>query len=79
MLILALNVLVSFYLYTAFFFNIYFWLCWVFVAEHRLSLEVSSGGLLSGHGVKASQCGALSCGGGQTLGCTGFTSCDARV
>ena len=26
------------------FFNIYFWLCWVFVAEHRLSLEVASGG-----------------------------------
>ena len=25
-------------------FNYYFWLCWVFVAAHRLSLVVASGG-----------------------------------
>ena len=37
-----------------FFFNnfIYFWLCWVFIAAHRLSLVVVSGGysLVAMHG-----------------------------
>ena len=36
-----------------FFFNFYFWLCWVFVATHRLSLVVESGGysLIAVHGL----------------------------
>ena len=36
--------LLSFYLF--FFKLIYFWLCWVFIAVHGLSLVVVGGGLL---------------------------------
>ena len=35
----------------------YFWLCWVFVAPHGLSLVGSKQGLLSACGVWASDCG----------------------
>ena len=62
----------------AFFFKIYFWLCWVFVAVRGLSLVVVSGGYSS-----------LRCAGFslrwllllQSTGsrCMGFSSCGSRV
>jgi hypothetical protein len=44
-----------------FFLIINFWLHWVFVAAHGLSLVVVSWGLLSVCGVPASHCGGFSC------------------
>ena len=48
-----------------FFFNIYFWLCWVFVAARRLSLVAVSGGYSL---LWASYCGGSSCCRAQALG-----------
>ena len=39
----------------------YFWLHWVFVAAHELSLVAASGGY-SSCGARASHCGGFSCG-----------------
>ena len=46
---------------------IYFWLSWVFVAAHRLSLVVASGATLR-CGARASHCGGFSCCGARALG-----------
>ena len=45
----------------------YFWLCWVFVAAHRLSLDVAAGAPLL-CGAQASHCGVFSCCGAQAPG-----------
>ena len=54
-----------------FFFNLfnlfYFWLCWVFIAVHGLSLVAVSGGY-SSCGVRASHCSGFSCCRAQALG-----------
>ena len=47
---------------------IYFWLCWVLVAAHRLSLIVASGGSSLVASVWVSHCRASSCGGAWALG-----------
>ena len=46
---------------------VYFWLHWVFVASHKVSLVVAIG-LLSSSGVWASQCDGFSCCGAWALG-----------
>ena len=62
------------FLYKFIFIFIYFWLHWVFVAAHGLSLVAASGGFssLCGRGllfiVRASHCSGFSCCGAQTLG-----------
>ena len=45
----------------------YFWLCWVFVAAHGLSLVAASGATLH-CGAPASHCGGFSCCGARALG-----------
>ena len=55
------------------FFKIYFWLCWVFIAVHVLSLVVVSGGTLCG--ARTSHCDGFSCCREQELGHVGFSSC----
>ena len=48
---------------------IYFWLLWVFIAAHKLSRVVASGGgVLSGCDVQAFRCSAFFCCETQTLG-----------
>ena len=53
---------------------IYFWLCWMFIAVRAFSL-MARGGYSSGS-VQASHCSGFSCCGAQTLGHTGFRSCN---
>ena len=68
-----------------FFFLIYFWLCWVFIAVHGLSVVVASG--VSLHcGAWASHCSGFSCCRAQDLGAwasvvvaRGLSSCGARA
>ena len=64
---------------------IYFWLRWVFVAAHGLSLVAASGGYSSLRCTCFSLCG-FSCRGAQALGARasvvvarGLTSCDLRA
>ena len=52
-----------------------FWLCWVFIAAHRLCSSCSEQGLLSSHRAEASHCGGFSCCRMHPLGCSGFSSC----
>ena len=47
--------------YVCMYLFIYFWLCWVFVAAHRLSLVVGVGATLR-CSAWASHCGGFSCG-----------------
>ena len=54
---------------------IYFWLSWVFIAIHRLSLVAVSMGLLSSNGLWAFHQGGFSCWRTWALGCVGFNSC----
>ena len=75
-----LAVLVLFFLI-----NLVFWLHWVFIAAHGLSLVVASGGYSSG-GVQASHCSGFSCCGVRALGvrasvavARGFSSCGTWV
>ena len=56
-----------FFLINIFILCIHFWLRWVFVAVHRLSLVAASGATLH-CGVRASHCGGFSCCGAQALG-----------
>ena len=49
-------------LFFVLFFLIFIWLCWVFIAVHRLSLAAESSGY-SLVAVRASHCGGFSCGG----------------
>ena len=63
---------------------IYFWLCWVFVAAHRLSLFVASRATLR-CGVRA-YCGSFSCCGARALGvrasvvvARGLSSCGTQA
>ena len=51
--------------------SIYFWLHWVFVAAHGLSLVAVSGGATLRCGARASHRGGLSCCGAQALGTRG--------
>ena len=68
------------------FFNfIYFWLCWVFIAVHRLSLVAASGATLH-CGARASHCGGFSCCRARALGAQasvvvacGLSSCGSRA
>ena len=64
---------------------IYFWLHWVFVAAHRLSLVVVRGATLR-CGVWASHCGGFFCCGARALGTQasvvvshGLSSCGAQA
>ena len=57
---------------------IYFWLCWVFVVAHGLSLVVVSRAYFS-CGAWASHCGGFSSCGAQALGCHGFSSFGSRA
>ena len=50
-----------------FYFLFYFWLCWVFVDAHGLSLVVASRGYFR-CGVRSSHCSGFSCCGAQALG-----------
>ena len=59
--------MVSWVCFLFFCFFIYFWLCWVFVAVHALSLVVASWGYSSLWCV-ASHCGGFSCCGARVLG-----------
>ena len=71
-----------------FFFKIYlfiFWLRWVFVAAHGLSLVVARGATLR-YGVQASHCGGFSCCRARALGARasvvvarGLSSCGSRA
>ena len=47
---------------------IYFWLCWVLVAVHGLSLVAASWSYSSSCGAWGSHCGGFCCCGGQALG-----------
>ena len=71
---LFLNIIFCFVL----FFNFFFWLCWVFVAVHRLSLVVASGGysLLHCMGFSLRWLVLL-----QSIGsrCAGFSSCGMQA
>ena len=61
-----------------YFFNLfiyYFWLCWVFVSVHGLSLVAASGGATLRRSVRASHCGGLSCCGARAVEHTGFSRC----
>ena len=55
---------------------IYFWLHWVFVAAHGLSLVA---GATLRCGVQASHCSGFSCCRAWALGLLGFSSCGAQV
>ena len=57
---------------------IYFWLRWVFVVAHGLSL-VAVGRDYSSCGARASRCGGFSCCRAQALGCQGFSSFSSRA
>ena len=65
------------FLTTSFFIYFYFWLRWVFVAAHGLTLVAASGGATLRCGALASHCSGLSCCGSQALGHAGFSSCGA--
>ena len=54
---------------------IYFWLCWVFVAVHSLSLVEASGGYCSSFTAQASHCGDFSFCGTWALGHVSSSSC----
>ena len=60
---------------------IYFWLCWVFVGAHGLSLAVVSGGggLLSSCSTQASHCCGFSRCRAGALGHSGFSSCGRQA
>ena len=53
---------------------IYFWLCWVLIALHKLSLVVVSG-CYSSSGAQASHCGGFSCFWARALGHADFRTC----
>ena len=55
-------------------FIVCFWLCWVVIAAHRLSLAGVSPGLLSNRGAQASHHGDFSCCRSWALGHAGFSS-----
>ena len=65
-----------FYFSHLFFLIIYFWLCWVFIAAHGLSVVALSGGYFSlAHGLfiaMASRCGARALG-------AGLSSCSTQA
>ena len=68
-----------------YFYFIYFWLCWVFVAVPRLSLVVASRATLR-CGARASHCGGFSCCGARAqgtqasvVGAHGLSSCGSRA
>ena len=52
---------------------IYFWLCWVFVAEHWLALAVASGGC------PLLQCTGFSCFQAEVLGHAGISGCGTQA
>ena len=56
----------SYPLFKIFYLFVYFWLCWAFVAVHRLSLVAARWGILSS-GARASYCSDFSCFGTQAL------------
>ena len=58
----------SFFFFLINLFIIYFWLCWVFVAVHVLSLVAVSGGYSSCCCARASHCSGFSCCGVWALG-----------
>ena len=58
--------------------GIYFWLCWVFVIAHGLSL-VAVSRAYSSCGAWASHCGGFACCRAQALGCQGFRSFSSRA
>ena len=72
-------------MYGFFLINLFFWLRWVFVAVHGLSLAVASGATLH-CGAQASHCSGFSCCGARALGAwasvavaRGLSSCDSRA
>ena len=65
---------------------IYFWLCWVFIAAHRLYLWLQRAGVTLCCGVRASHCSGFSCCGAWALGARasvvvahGLSSCGSRA
>ena len=56
----------------------YFWLHWLFVATHGLSLVVAAGATLHSS-ARASHCSGFSCCGAWALGHAGFSSCGTRA
>ena len=68
---------VHFFFINLFILCIYFWLCWVFVAAHRLSLVVVSGGY-SSFWCMGSRCSGFSSCGLQALECR-LSSCGSRA
>ena len=57
---------------------IYFWLCWVLVATHGLSLVLRGRGY-SSYGPWASHRGGFSCCGARALACVGLSSCGTML